>query len=221
MTQSDATSRLIGPGLSRFLQQRPSAPPGSVCDMCAEQITEDHPHVVNLDGRRLMCTCRGCYLLFSAGGSGGGKYRQVPNSYAHDPEFTLTPAQWDGLQIPVSMAFFFHNSAIGEVVALYPSPAGATESTLPLDAWADIVEANPRLAAALARRRSGPGPQGVGRFRMFPGSDRRLLRTGRTGSETVEGLRWRPGDVVRSRHVLRGDPTCGRSKDDVDGQPGL
>ena len=149
MTQSDAASRLIGPGLSRFLQQRPSAPPGSVCDMCAEQVTEDHPHVVNLDGRRLMCTCRGCYLLFSAGGSGGGKYRQVPNTYSHDPEFTLTPAQWDGLQIPVSMAFFFHNSALGEVVALYPSPAGATESTLPLDAWADIVKTNPRLAAAL------------------------------------------------------------------------
>ena len=118
--------------------------------MCAEPINPDHPHVVNLDGRRLMCTCRGCYLLFSAEGAGGGKYRQVPDAYAHDPAFSLTPAQWDALQIPVSMAFFFHNSSIGEVVALYPSPAGATESTLPLDAWADIVAANPRLAAAQA-----------------------------------------------------------------------
>ncbi len=148
MTQSDAASRLLTPGLGRFLQQRPTAPPGSVCDMCGEQIRDDHPHVVNLEGRRLMCTCRGCYLLFSAGGSGGGKYRQVPDTYAHDPDFTLTPAQWDGLQIPVSMAFFFHNSSLGEVVALYPSPGGATESTLPLDAWGEIVNANPRLAAA-------------------------------------------------------------------------
>ena len=147
MTLSDS-SRLLAPGLSRFLQQRPSAPPGSSCDMCAEPISPDHPHVVNLDGRRLMCTCRGCYLLFSAEGAGGGKYRQVPDAYAHDPGFNLTPMQWDALQIPVSIAFFFHNSSIGEVVALYPSPAGATESTLPLDAWADIVKANPRLAAA-------------------------------------------------------------------------
>lgn len=148
MTQSDAASRLLAPGLGRFLQQRPSAPPGSVCDMCGEQIAEDHPHVVNLDGRRLMCTCRGCYLLFSSEGAGGGRFRQVPNTYAHDPEFTLTQAQWDGLQVPVSMAFFFHNSYLGEVVALYPSPAGATESTLPLDAWGEIVTANPSLAAA-------------------------------------------------------------------------
>jgi hypothetical protein len=31
------------------------------------------------------------------------------------------------------------------MVALYPSPAGATESQLALDLWQDIVEQNPRL----------------------------------------------------------------------------
>lgn len=78
MTQSDAASRLLTPGLGRFLQQRPTAPPGSVCDMCGEQIRDDHPHVVNLDGRRLMCTCRGCYLLFSADGSGAASTAKFP-----------------------------------------------------------------------------------------------------------------------------------------------
>jgi hypothetical protein len=31
------------------------------------------------------------------------------------------------------------------MIALYPSPAGAVESLLPLDAWAEIVEQNPVL----------------------------------------------------------------------------
>jgi len=41
-------------------------------------------------------------------------------------------------------AFFFHNSALGRTVAFYPGPAGATESELDLQAWADIRTADPR-----------------------------------------------------------------------------
>jgi hypothetical protein len=33
----------------------------------------------------------------------------------------------------------------GTVIALYPSPAGAIESLLPLDAWSAILEINPVL----------------------------------------------------------------------------
>jgi hypothetical protein len=43
------------------------------------------------------------------------------------------------------MAFFFHSSAAGRVIALYPSPAGATESLLDLESWNEIVENNPVL----------------------------------------------------------------------------
>ncbi len=43
------------------------------------------------------------------------------------------------------MAFFFHNSSLGRVAAFYPSPAGATESLLALDAWDALVAANPIL----------------------------------------------------------------------------
>ena len=46
------------------------------------------------------------------------------------------------------MVFFLHNSMRGAVVACYPSPAGATESELSLDAWADGFGAGP-LAAEL------------------------------------------------------------------------
>ena len=41
---------------------------GERCEMCAEPISDEHPHVVDLESRALMCTCRGCYLLFTAVG---------------------------------------------------------------------------------------------------------------------------------------------------------
>jgi hypothetical protein len=59
--------------------------------------------------------------------------------------FLITAAQWEGLLIPINMAFFFKNSLEGRVIAMYPSPAGATESLLPLEAWNDVVEQNEAL----------------------------------------------------------------------------
>lgn len=47
--------------------------------------------------------------------------------------------------IPINMAFLFHSSLETRVIALYPSPAGAVESLLPLDAWAEIEESNPAI----------------------------------------------------------------------------
>ncbi len=47
--------------------------------------------------------------------------------------------------MPINMAFFFESTPRQRVVALYPSPAGATESLLSLDAWQDIVAQNPVL----------------------------------------------------------------------------
>jgi hypothetical protein len=81
--------------------------------------------------------------LFDNPGAGGGGYARVPDRYLVDPEFTLTDNQWDALQIPVGMAFFLHNSVRGAMVACYPSPAGATESELTLDAWATGIGASP------------------------------------------------------------------------------
>jgi hypothetical protein len=49
------------------------------------------------------------------------------------------------LLIPINLAFFCRQSPTGRVVALYPSPAGATESLLPLETWNELVEANPVL----------------------------------------------------------------------------
>ena len=69
--------------------------------------------------------------------------RALPGS---SDDFELSPAQWDSLQIPVSVAFFFLNSELERIAAFYPGPAGATESELPLDTWTDLFAANPQLA---------------------------------------------------------------------------
>jgi hypothetical protein len=122
------------------------AEPGERCEMCSAPVVEQHSHVVDLESRELMCTCRPCALLFTIEGAARGRYRAVPERYLSFPDFALTSGQWDDLQIPVGMAFLFHNSQLGRVVAFYPSPAGATESQLTLEAWDQLVVANPALA---------------------------------------------------------------------------
>jgi hypothetical protein len=60
------------------------------------------------------------------------------------------------------MAFVFQNSSLGRFVTFYPSPAGATESLLPLETWQEVMEANPAFGsiapdveALLLRRTDG------------------------------------------------------------------
>ena len=134
--------------LQRIRETRPREVPraGELCELCAEPIADEHGHLVDLEARNLMCACRGCYLLFTSDGAGGGHFRSVPDRYLSFPDFELSPEQWDNLQIPVSVAFFFLNSTLGRVAAFYPGPAGATESELPLDTWAEVIDANPQLA---------------------------------------------------------------------------
>ena len=119
-------------------------PAGERCEMCSEAIADEHQHVVNLEGRQLMCVCRGCYLLFTDT-EAELRYRAIPDRYLAFPDFALDRRAWETLQIPVGLAFFFHNSMLGRTVAFYPGPAGATESELDLQAWNDIHTADPRV----------------------------------------------------------------------------
>jgi hypothetical protein len=130
--------------LARVRTTRPEPGAQERCEMCATDIGGQHQHVVDLVGRGLMCTCRPCYLLFTAEHA-ELRYRAVPDRYLSFPGFALFAGQWDELEIPVGLAFFFANSVLGRTVAFYPGPAGATESELPLGAWDRVVDANPGL----------------------------------------------------------------------------
>ncbi|GAB2998930.1 DUF5947 family protein [Mycobacterium bourgelatii] len=126
------------------MTRRPPEPAGERCEMCAEVITDEHQHVVNVAGRQLMCVCRACYLLFTDS-TAELRYRAVPDRYLAFPHFALDRRAWEALQIPVGVAFFFVNSALGRTVGFYPGPAGACESELDLDAWNAITEADARV----------------------------------------------------------------------------
>ena len=129
--------------LRRIRRAPPPAPAGERCEMCGEPVGGGHSHVVDMANRALLCACRPCALLF-AYPDAQLAYKAVPDRYR-----ALAPLPlplWEDLQIPVGVAFFFANSVLGRVVGVYPSPAGATESELPLAAWAAVQAAEPGLA---------------------------------------------------------------------------
>ncbi|MFW6084385.1 MAG: DUF5947 family protein [Gemmatimonadota bacterium] len=138
-----------------------------VCDLCAEPIGPRHGHLVEVRERKLLCACRPCSLLFQEDGAGGGRYRLVPDRVRRLAEFALDEMDWLALRIPVDLAFFFHSTAAGRVVALYPGPMGATESRLSLEHWERMEERNPVLSdmlddveALLVDRREDGDPAG-------------------------------------------------------------
>ncbi len=57
----------------------------------------------------------------------------------------MSDSQWDGMMIPIGIAFLFQSSIVNRVMAIYPSPAGPVESMLTLDAWEEIAAENPAL----------------------------------------------------------------------------
>jgi len=127
---------------------RPKPRAEEKCELCGIVIPPRHRHLIDLEKRSLCCGCQACSLLFMKAGAAGGRYRTIPDRIRVDPTFTLTDALWAKLEIPVRLAFVFFNSRQQRWVALYPSPAGATESQLGLQAWAELA-ASSRLIGAI------------------------------------------------------------------------
>ncbi len=126
--------------LRRFMQPRETE---ERCDLCGAAIFAEHRHLADPKARKVVCACTACSLLFS--GQTGARFRRVPEEVRLLRDVSLTDTQWQRLAIPIDLAFFYRSSVDDRVLAFYPSPAGATESLLPLEAWNDIVAANPAL----------------------------------------------------------------------------
>lgn len=126
--------------LRRFVRPRAAL---EQCELCSAEIASEHEHLVEPLSRQLLCACQPCAILFS--GQEKTKYKRVPRDVQFLGDFHLTDAQWESLLIPIGMAFFFHCTPTGKVIAIYPSPAGPTESLLDLESWDDIVRDNPVL----------------------------------------------------------------------------
>ena len=126
--------------LRRFARPRP---PEERCELCSAGLAAEHAHLVEPGSRRLLCACDACALLL--GGQAGGKFRRVPRDVRRLADFRLSDVEWQGLQLPIQLAFFLHSSPAGRVVAFYPSPGGATEAAVEPGAWEELAGQNPVL----------------------------------------------------------------------------
>lgn len=148
-------------GLRRFTTPRP--PREERCELCGARLADgSHRHLADLDKRSLVCACRPCAGLLDHPAEARGRFRAVPDRFLTDPAHRVDDTVWESLRIPVSVAFLFRNSALDRAVALYPSPAGATESELEDHAWQSVLDATrladgiePDVEALLLRRHEG------------------------------------------------------------------
>jgi hypothetical protein len=120
----------------------PSAPEDAeYCDLCGLLIGPEHRHLLHLTERRIVCACEACWAMRS----GEGDFRPTGNRTLWLQDVNIPDDLWASFQIPIGLAFFMHSTVTNCVVAMYPSPAGATESELRLDAWQRMLELNPVL----------------------------------------------------------------------------
>ena len=134
---------LARPARTRIDGNGPAAPsPGvEICDLCGVTIPADHRHLLHLAERRLVCACEACWAMRS----GEGDYRPTGNRTLWLPDLQIPDDLWAGFQIPIGLAFFMRSTVTECVVAMYPSPAGATESELHFESWDRMTTLNPVL----------------------------------------------------------------------------
>src|SRR4051812_34778092 len=108
-----------GPGLTalaslrRFV--RPRAP-REMCGLCGAALADQHPHLVEPASRRLVCACRVCAVLFRGGGA--TRSRVVPPRVVYLAGFRPPDELWEGLNLPIDLAFFLRSTPAAGVVAL-------------------------------------------------------------------------------------------------------
>ncbi|MFW6058586.1 MAG: DUF5947 family protein [Phycisphaeraceae bacterium] len=136
------TAQSTWPALRRFLRPRPTV---ERCELCSEPLATAHAHLVEPTTRRILCACDACAVLFD--NETRTRYRRVPRDARSVPGFSLSDVQWTALGIPIGLAFFFHSTPAERVVAIYPSPAGPTETLLERDAWHTLARNHPTLNA--------------------------------------------------------------------------
>ena len=103
---------------------------------------------------------------------------------------------------PINLTFFVRSTPAKRVLALYPSPAGAVESLLTLEAWQALVDQNPVLGelepdveALLVNRMKGERA-------LLSCTDRRMFQAGRSDPNALARAVGRHGGLGRSRSVL-------------------
>ncbi|HEX2054693.1 MAG TPA: DUF5947 family protein [Actinomycetota bacterium] len=125
----------------KSLVKPPKPVSDEICDLCGLPIPSRHRHLLHLEERRICCVCATCWALRS----GDAAYRPTGNRVLWLDDFNLPDELWASFGVPIGLCFFFHSGTAQKIIGLYPSPAGATECELYLDAWDDLKRLNPIL----------------------------------------------------------------------------
>jgi hypothetical protein len=129
-----------------------AAPPRTVveaerCELCSVSLSPQHRHLLETQSRKIVCACDPCALRFQ--NVVGSRFKLVSRDARALPRFQISDAEWEALALPINLAFFFYSTPSEKMTAVYPSPAGATESLLPLTAWKTLAANNPDLSGML------------------------------------------------------------------------
>ena len=141
MSRSQLVSGLRGLSKPKPAPPAPAAETGERCDLCGTSVPSDHRHMLNLYERQIVCVCESCWALRS----GDPEFRPTGKRTVWLEDFQLPEEIWAQFRIPIGLASFMHSSVTDCVVALYPSPAGATESELHFETWNRLTDMNPIL----------------------------------------------------------------------------
>jgi len=129
------------------------------CGLCGQALPPTHEHLAEPAGRRLVCACAACAILF--GGQEAGRYRRVMPRLERLPDLALEDEQLAALGVPVGLAFFYRSTASSGMVAVYPSPAGPLDSFVEPASWDSLTahavlwEFEPDVEALLVNRLDG------------------------------------------------------------------
>jgi hypothetical protein len=128
--------------LRRFAKA-PQQPVLERCELCNLVLPPVHRHLLDTATRQVACSCDPCALLFQ--NAVGAKFKLIPRDARALPDFHMTDGEWENFALPIDLAFFFYSTPDAKMSAMYPSPAGPTESLLPLTSWEGLVRQNPIL----------------------------------------------------------------------------
>jgi len=113
------------------------------CELCSIRVAPQHRHLLEMTTQKIVCACDACALRFQDVVE--WRFKLIPRDACALPDFAMADADWENFALPINLAFFFYSTPREKMIAYYPSPAGATESLLPLDAWEALVSQNAAL----------------------------------------------------------------------------
>jgi hypothetical protein len=151
-----STHRNRPAGLAALRRLAARSPQQERCDLCATVLSGEHEHLVDPANRRLLCACNACAVLFDH--SGVTRYRRIPRDIRGLPDFEIGDSLWNSLAIPIGLVFFFRSSVTnivkGEgfgsvILAVYPSPAGPTETVVEEELWQALTSIDGAVAGLL------------------------------------------------------------------------